>query len=131
MRLGRNEEAVRHFERIVDITGDPYKGLATRGYNFALMGRTEDARRALAMLHERAQLHPEQSLEVDFAIVHAGLGELDDVFRYLEIAAQKRLAEVLFSVNSLLWRELRKDPRYWELIGRYGLTRIARDEKSS
>jgi TolB-like protein len=131
MRLGRNEEAVHHFERIVDITGDPYKGLATRGYNFALMGRTEDARRALAMLHERAQLHPEQSLEVDFAIVHAGLGELDDVFRYLEIAAQKRLAEVLFSVNSLLWRELRKDPRYWELIGRYGLTRIARDEKSS
>ena len=129
MKLGRNQEAVAHFERVVEITGDPYKGLAPRGYNFALMGRNEDARRALDMLRERAQIHPEQSLEVDFAIVHAGLGELDDVFRYLEAAAQKRLAEVMFSVNSPMWSELRKDARYWELIGRYGLTRIARDKR--
>jgi adenylate cyclase len=128
LRLGRNQEATRHFERVVEITGDPYKGLAMRGYNFALMGRTDDARHALEMLRERAQRHPEQSLEVDFAVVHAGLGELDDAFRYFEAAAHKRLAEVLFSVNGVMWSELRKDPRYWELIERYGLTRIARKE---
>jgi adenylate cyclase len=128
MRLGRLEEAARHFERVVEITGDPYKGLAPRGYTFGLMGRTEDARRALEMLRERARKHPEQSLEIDFAVVHAGLGELDDVFRYLEAAAQKRLAEVLFSVNSPFWSELRRDPRYWEVIGRHGLLGIARDK---
>jgi TolB-like protein/Flp pilus assembly protein TadD len=132
MRLGRNEEAARFFERVVEITGDPYKGLAPRGFNFGVMGRTDDARNALAMLHERARRHPEQSLEIDMAIVHGGLGELDDTFRWLEAAAQKRLAEVLFSVNSrLFWKELRTDARYWDLIERHGLLGIARDAPSA
>jgi TolB-like protein len=130
MRLGRHEEAHRFFERVVEITGDPFKGLAPRGYNAAVMGRVEDARHALEMLHERARMHPDQSLEVDIAVVHAALGELDDVFRYLEIAARKRLAEVLFSVNSSFWTDVRRDERYWDLIGRYGLRSISREGES-
>jgi tetratricopeptide (TPR) repeat protein len=127
MRLGRLEEAARLFERVVAITGDPYKGLAPRGHVFALMGRTDDARRALAMLHERARDHPEQSLEMDFAVVHAALAEHDAVYRWLEAGARKHLAQVLFSVNTPLWKELRRDPHYWEVIARYGLMGIARD----
>ncbi|MGH7501780.1 MAG: adenylate/guanylate cyclase domain-containing protein [Longimicrobiales bacterium] len=127
MRLGRFEEAARSFDRVVEITGDPFKGLAPRGYNFAVMGRTAEARRTLEMLHERAEEHPEQSLEFDFLTVHFGLGELDRVFPYLEAAARKRLAEVLFSVNGQFWSELRRDARYWEVIGRHGLIAIARD----
>jgi tetratricopeptide (TPR) repeat protein len=126
MWLGRFEEAAREFERVVDITGDPSKGLAPRALNSVLMGRPDQARRALEMLGERASRHPEQSLEVDFAIVHGALGEFDEMARHLEAAAQKRLAEVLFSVNSLLWQEMRRDGRYWEVIERHGLLGIAR-----
>ena len=126
-QFGRLEEAAECFQRVVQITGDPYKGLAPRGYNFALMGRTDDARLALAMLHERARQHPEQSLEVDFAMVHAGLGEFDAVFRYLDAGADKHLAEVLFSVNSVMWENVRKHPEYWDIARRHGLVRIARE----
>jgi TolB-like protein/Flp pilus assembly protein TadD len=126
MRMGRLEEAAREFERIVEITGDPYKGLAPRGANLARMGRVDEARRALRMLHERAERHPDLSLDFDFVTLHAALGEYDEAFRYLEAAADRRLAEVLFSVNSPLWRELRKDHRYREVIRRYGLESIAR-----
>jgi TolB-like protein len=129
--LGRLEEAARLFERIVEITGDPYRGLAQRGHVFALMGRTDDARRALAMLHERAQNHPDLSLEMDFAFVHAGLGEREAVYRWLEAGARKRLAQVLFSVNNPFWKELRKDPGYWDVIARHGLMAIARDAPPS
>jgi tetratricopeptide (TPR) repeat protein len=128
MRLGRTEEAARAFQRIVEITGDPFQGLAKRGYNFALMGRTDEAHDVLDLLHQRERTHPEQSLHFDFAIVHAGLGELDEAFRYLEAAATKRLADVLFSVNSPTWRELRQHTRYWDVIERCGLTRIAREK---
>jgi TolB-like protein/Tfp pilus assembly protein PilF len=129
--LGRLDEAARQFDRVVEITGDPYKGLASRGFNFARMGRTDDARRMLEMLHERAARHPEQSLEFDFVILHAGLGEYDQAFSYLEAAARKRLAEVLGSVNSPMWRELRRDPRYWDIIERCGLASFARERSVS
>jgi TolB-like protein/Flp pilus assembly protein TadD len=127
MRLGRFDEAARALERVVEITGDPYKGLAQRGHNYALMGRTDEARRALEMLRERQRLHPEQSLEADFAYVHAGLGELDEALRWLTAAAEKRLGEVLFSVNSPLWREVRVHPGHRELIERVGLARLSRE----
>jgi TolB-like protein/predicted Zn-dependent protease len=130
MRLGRHEEAARVFQRVVEITGDPYRGLAHRGYNLALMGRSDEARRALEMLDERARRHPEQSLEMDFAILHAGLGERDDVYHWLEAGARKRLAQVLFSVNNPFWQELRQDARYWDVIARHGLLGIARDAPS-
>jgi tetratricopeptide (TPR) repeat protein len=126
-QLGRFDEAAVQFQRVVDITGDRFKGLAQRGHNFALMGRTADARQALEMLHERARDHPEQSLEIDFAMVHAALGELDDALRYLDAAARKRLGGVLFSVNGASWKGVRQDPRYRALIGHYGLMRISRD----
>jgi TolB-like protein/Flp pilus assembly protein TadD len=127
MQLGRLDEAAACFERVVQITGDPYKGLAPRGVNFAFMGRTEEARRTLSMLHERRQRNPHLSLEVDFAMVHAALGEFDQAFPFLEEAADKRLAEVLFSVNSSMWKEVRKDSRYWDIITRHGLLPVARD----
>jgi TolB-like protein/class 3 adenylate cyclase/Flp pilus assembly protein TadD len=123
---GRLQEAQRLFERVAEITGDPYEALAQRGRNAARLGRSDDTRRALVMLHERAQRHPEQSLEVEFVMLHAALGEFDAAFGYLERAADKRLAEVLYSVNSPLWRELREHACYWDVISSHGLSGIVR-----
>jgi tetratricopeptide (TPR) repeat protein len=125
--MGRLEEAARMFERVVEITGNPYKGLATRGYVYALLGRTEEARRALEMLKERARRHPEQSLQLDFATIHHALGERDLVLHYMEAGAERRLGAFLFSVNDPMWKDVRTDPRYWRLLDRYGLTRLARE----
>jgi TolB-like protein/Flp pilus assembly protein TadD len=127
MQLGRLQEAAASFQRVVEITGDSCKGLGIRGANFARMGRTDEARRALATLRECAQNHPEQSLEIDFARLHHSLGEFDDAFQYVEAAAEKRLAEILYSVNSPSWREFRKHARYWGIIDKRGLSSIARE----
>jgi adenylate cyclase len=128
MLMGRLEEAARLFERVVEITGDPYKGLAHRGYVAALLGRTEEARRAIEMLKERERRHPEQSLQLDFATVYHGLGDTDQVLHYLEAAAERRLGAFVFSVNDAHFKDVRADPRFWQLIERYGLTRIAREK---
>jgi adenylate cyclase len=124
---GRFEEAARMFERVVEITGDVYKGLGNRGHVYALLGRTEEARRALEMLKERERRHPEQSLQFDFAMIHEALGERDQALQYFEAAGERRLGGILLSVNDPGLKELHADPRYWELIDRYGLTRVARD----
>jgi class 3 adenylate cyclase len=56
------------------------------------------------------------------------LDEREQVLHYFEAAAERRLGVVLFSVNDPLWQDLRTDPRYWQLLDRYGLTRIRREQ---
>jgi hypothetical protein len=83
------------------------------------------------MLKEREQRHPEQSLQLDFAVIHHALGERDEVLRYLEAAAERRLGGFVFCVNDPMFEDLRADARYWQLLDRYGLTRIAREKPAT
>jgi TolB-like protein/class 3 adenylate cyclase/Flp pilus assembly protein TadD len=122
---GRLDEAERTLARFVAMTGDPYKGLAPRGYLYASAGRTAEAQRVIEMLHERQRMHPELSLQIDLAIVHAALGEYDRALDYLEEAGRRRLAEVLHCVHSRVWEPIRRAPGFQPLIVRLGLSRLA------
>jgi hypothetical protein len=81
------------------------------------------------MLHEREQRHPELSLQIDFAIVHAALGDFDEALGYLEEAGRRRLAEVLYCVNGRLWQGIRKAPGFYDLIERLGLAGLVNDRQ--
>ncbi len=59
------------------------------------------------------------------AALHASLGDVDDAFRWLDIAAEERAAGmILLRVHPRL-DPIRGDPRYRPLVRRVGLETVA------
>ena len=87
----------------------------------------------LELLSERAATHPEVSLEMDFALVHEGLGDHDKALEYLQRGLEEHLGTMVFIGSSPAWRELRDDPRFQSLLEEIGLTgdKPIRDEAGS
>jgi hypothetical protein len=53
--------------------------------------------------------------------VHASLGDIDDAYRWLEIAVREKASGLsLLRVHPRL-DPIRSDPRYWPLVRRVGL----------
>jgi tetratricopeptide (TPR) repeat protein len=124
--LGRLEEAAWELHRVVEMTGDEERWLGPRGYVAGRAGRTAEARRLLRSIDERSRRRPGTGDELERALIHLGLGEMDESLRAFDAAAHRRRAGALFSVNGVQWRELRADPRYWQIAERHGLAKLAR-----
>jgi serine/threonine-protein kinase len=95
---------------------------STLGYLCAKGGQPEEARRilgALAARSEGAYVAP-----TAFALVHAGLGERDLMFDWLERAYQRRDGHLPFTLNDRLLADMRTDPRFADLVRRVGLPEI-------
>ena len=93
------------------------------GFAYGLTGRPDDARECLKTLQEwdLGELGVLPSLEM--ALVHAGLGELDEAFEHLNDAVEQRHTPLLFIKNSVRgWGGLREDPRFGELCTKIGLS---------
>ena len=57
----------------------------------------------------------------EFALVHAGLGELDEAFRHLGEGIERRDSSLLFVKTSVRgWGGLREDPRFQDLLRKIG-----------
>ena len=55
------------------------------------------------------------------AVLHASLGDVDEAFRWLDVAVEERASGlILLRVHPRL-DPIRKDPRYWPLVRRVGL----------
>jgi tetratricopeptide (TPR) repeat protein len=124
----RFEEAARVFERVLDITGDPYKGVANRGYVYARLGRTDDARKALAMLRERAQRNPQQRLHLDFMLLHFALGDTEEAEAHFHQMLALRTTESLMLPHTPAFAELREWPAFQRILEQHGLDRFARGD---
>ena len=119
--LGQYEEARGAFERYAALSPSPWAGATQLGY---LAGRTGDEREAqtqLARLQERAVAEPDIRLEMDFATLHVGTGDLDEAFRWANQAVDVRLGGLVFGLISSIWEGARPDPRFGALIDRVGL----------
>jgi len=118
---GRWEDAAELFDQMPAKAGLSYAAAANRGYVYARMGRHEDARRMMDLLEARARLQPEVNLEMDFALLHVGSGDLDAAFAALDRAADSRVGAMVFLRSSPLWDSTaRADPRFGELVQRIG-----------
>ena len=88
------------------------------GFSYGMAGRTSDARAMLAALHTTAKT---QYVSPDrFAIVHFGLGEREEAFRWLEQAFEQRTFD-LRGITIGLFSFLHDDPRFRDLLRRMGL----------
>ena len=111
-RQGRAEEAVAVFERGVALSRDALS-LSFLAHVLGRTGRTEDAQRLLREIE--ALLADGHASPMTMVTVHAGLGDLDAAFHWLETAVR---------VRDLVWLTtgfpgidpLRADPRFAELV---------------
>ena len=86
------------------------------GWVYARAGKVEQAR---AVLTELDELSREVYVPPDsFALVHAGLGDNDRAFEWLEAAVAERSPRLLYLKHEPEWDPIREDPRFAELIGR-------------
>ena len=92
--------------------------LAARGHLLATLGRTAEAREVLQTLEEgsRARYVPPMTV----ALVHAGLGDRERAFEWLERAFSAHDVHLVFLPVDPRWAAYRTDPRFIDLLERSG-----------
>ena len=117
--LGRFDEARAELAEASRVSGGvagPSFGLA---HLEAAAENEPEARRILAELTEARETRVVSAWGI--AVLHASLGDVDEAFRWLEIAIRERSSGmILLRVHPRL-DPIRKDPRYSALVRRVGL----------
>jgi tetratricopeptide (TPR) repeat protein len=90
--------------------------VAQRGYTLGVMGRTDEAR---AVRDEMDRLSAKRFVTAyGVALVHAGLGDKEQAFAWLEKAFAERSHWLVWLRLDPRWKTLRGDPRFADLVGR-------------
>jgi TolB-like protein/Flp pilus assembly protein TadD len=116
--MGALEDAVGAYQRALELS-DERIGVAELGHIYGVMGRTDEARGMLRRLEDQARTRYVPPIE--FAMIHAGLGEVDAAFRWIERGLDERDATLFWRLDTPGLAELRSDPRYGDLLSRLGL----------
>jgi tetratricopeptide (TPR) repeat protein len=84
-------------------------------------GRAGERAKALSILEGLSTMSKQRYISpVDFAVVYAGLGDVDSTFHWLEKAYQTRTTRI-HELPQPYYDSLRSDPRYADLMRRVGL----------
>jgi len=117
---GRAEEAVTALEKAVSHSRDAFP-LAYLGHVYGRLGRTDEARRLfreLDKLRVKGNAPP-----VAFAVIYAGLGDIDAAFDCLETAYRLKDGYLFWLPGAPGLDPLRSDPRFAPLMHRIGVPR--------
>jgi DNA-binding winged helix-turn-helix (wHTH) protein/tetratricopeptide (TPR) repeat protein len=119
----RYGEALAVLQKAVDVSGGKPHLLAALGHTYAACGQIDAALRTLDGLREQAKRR--YVSPYNFAVIYAGLGEVDRAFAYLEKTYEERSNWLVFLRGEPRLSSLRQDPRLVDLIRRVGLTQLA------
>ena len=114
----RFDEALEVYRHAIDVSGGLI-GYGESGHVYGVMGRRAEALDRLATLEAEANVR--YVPPGDFALVHAGLGNTDLAFRFLEEGYRERDATLKWRILSPQLADLRSDPRMVDLMGRMGI----------
>ena len=122
-RLGHDEDALAAIAKAEAFSPNS-KMTSLRGYILAKQGRRRDAEAVLTTLEAigRERYVPPYAL----ALVHAGLGQRDLAFTWLERAYAARDVHLTWLPRDPKWDPFRDDPRFRELLERCDFMRTAR-----
>lgn len=112
-------EAIAAFQKARELSGGHTEAVSLMGHALAVSGKTDQARRLLDELKDlsRQRYVPPYNI----AMIHAGLGEKDQVFTWLEKAYAERDVRMVFLKVEPKWDAYRDDPRFVNLLARVGL----------
>jgi len=116
--LNKIDLALEALNEASRLSGGNSKTMSMRGYLLAKSGRTTEAREVLKTLEAVATQRyvPPTSM----ALVHAGLGDRDAVFAWLDKAYTARDVHLIFLPVDSKWDAYRADPRFAALLERCG-----------
>jgi TolB-like protein/Flp pilus assembly protein TadD len=89
------------------------------GYIYGRIHDLENARAMLVRLRELAKTHPVPN--IDYAFIHAGMGDREMAFKYLEQSYREHSSWMLAIKVEPMFDTLRDDPRFADLVRRVGL----------
>ena len=119
---GRPDEALKLLGRVSEgkIGLGPHRSFI--GLALALAGQVDQARRVLAELRDQSQA--EYVSPWVLALIHFGLGELDEGVQEAERAYDERSPTIVY-LQTLFWDPVRDDPRIQALRRRVGLPQLS------
>jgi TolB-like protein/DNA-binding winged helix-turn-helix (wHTH) protein/Tfp pilus assembly protein PilF len=116
---GAHHRAVEDLERAHQLMGARPDVITPYAYVLARAGRHLEAR---AMLDELRRIsHPRDPAPIRTAVIHIGLGETDDAFRWLDKAFEAKDWQMALLNVEPLFDAVRSDPRFIALVERVGL----------
>jgi len=120
--LGDQDLALKALATAARLSGQNSKAISLTGYILGRSGRTAEARDLLGALEmaSRQRYVPPYAL----ALVHAGLGDTDAAFEWLDRAYAARDVHLMFLTVDVKWDRYRSDPRFGDLLARCGFTAI-------
>ncbi|MGI9542934.1 MAG: adenylate/guanylate cyclase domain-containing protein [Cyclobacteriaceae bacterium] len=114
------EKALDAFTRYQSMTGSRLKGITGLGYTLARSGRRGEAHECLKLLEERKQLDKDTILDLDFAMIYAGLKDWDKVYHHLKAAVEVKMGGLFLNIHPM-WEEVRQKQRFRDLLSKHGL----------
>ena len=120
-QMGETDLALEALADAARFSGGNSKTISLRGYLLAKAGRVNEAREVLRRLEavSRERYVPPYAV----ALVHAGLGEREAVFEWLDKAYAARDVHLIFLAVDPKWDPYRADSRFQALLARCGFTR--------
>jgi TolB-like protein/Flp pilus assembly protein TadD len=116
-------QAIAEYEKITEpdkaVTEETQTVASGLGWVYAVSGRRADALRLAKEfkdLSSHAYVDP-----YNIAVIYAGLGEQDEVFRWLEKGYEQRSSGIPYLTTDPFWYVMHSDPRYADLLRRIGL----------
>ncbi|HKQ56769.1 MAG TPA: protein kinase [Candidatus Eisenbacteria bacterium] len=119
LQLGLQDEAIAGLEKAVALTGGTPYTRAHLAHGLAFVGRTDEARAALAALLELSSTRYVSPLYV--ALVHIALGEHDQAFAWLDRAVADRSHWLVHLDVDPRFDPIRDDPRFAAVRQKVGL----------
>jgi len=118
---GRHAEALNEFEAVARQISETAMGIGALGHERGLTGDHEGARRLLQEALDHANRGLPESLSL--ALIYLGLGEVDQVFHWLNAACETRYGLMYFIIKcDPRLDPMRSDPRFAEVLQRMGLS---------
>ena len=115
---GMYVEAIDQFQQGVKLSGSPLM-MSLLGHAYAASGKKAEAQRILAELGQQKQRYVSP---YTVATIYAGLGEKDQAFKWLEKAFEERDIWLMNLKVDPLFKPIRSDSRFTNLLQRIGLT---------
>ena len=116
---GTYPEAISEMRKALDLSEGDTNELAALGHAYAMAHQVGEVKKVLDQLKERSQqTYVQPSL---IAVIHAGLGDKNQAFDWLQKAYEDRSAGLLYLKVDPAFDSVRSDPRFLDLLRRVGL----------